>query len=270
MILWDLQKYGDLRAVITDQGECFSYHDLDRMQEEFFSNIQPGSLIFIFAENDMSSLTAYLSCLIHQVVSVMMPADNVQSVNGFLLSEYQPEFIWIIFSKYEKYKKGFIGYKEIFSSFGYVLLERIRWGGRKLHPDLALLLPTSGSMGNPRLVRLSAHNILTNTISICDYMKITKNDRAVTSLPLGYTYGLSLIHTLLYSGGSIFLTKESIVRSTFWRHMEEYDVTIFSGVPYTYECMKKLNINIAHLKKLRMLTQAGGKLSEELQRYRAF
>lgn len=267
MKLWDFQKYRELTAVITDAGQCYYYRDLDWMQQEFFSNIRQGSLVCIFAENDMASLIAYLACLLHGVVSVILPAAGDPVLKDSVLQEYEPDYIWLSSGRYEQSSDRFTRYGDIVYLWDYVLLERGIQDRRKLHPDLALLLPTSGSTGSPQLVRLSVQNIRQNTVSICSYMKITSVDRAVTSLPLSYTYGLSLVNTLLYAGGSILLTGKSVVRHSFWQDLEQYGVTIFSGVPYSYECMKKMNVKIAGLEKLRMLTQAGGKLTEELQGY---
>ena len=267
MLLWDLQKYGDLPAVVTEQGDCYSYHDLDQMQKEFASHIQLDLLVCIFADNNLAALTAYLSCLAGGTVSLLIPAVNQPGPDDPIIQEYQPDYIWLPVEQHQKDETGWSGYREVISYFGYVLLECKSKGYRNLHPDLALLLPTSGSTGNPRLVRLSRHNLWSNTVSICGYMELTRDDRAVTSLPLGYTYGLSVVNTILYSGGSLFLTKESSVSPAFWKHMDQYGVTVLSGVPYTYQCMEKLNINISSLKKLRTLTQAGGKLPEELQMY---
>src|SRR5690606_21007379 len=49
-----------------------------------------------------------------------------------------------------------------------------------LHPDLALLLSTSGSTGAPKLVRLSHRNLTSNARSIAEYLDIGDADRAVT------------------------------------------------------------------------------------------
>lgn len=267
MPLLDLKKYKDLTAVITDQGDYYSYHDLDQLQKEFASYIRPDLLVCIFADNSMAGLTACLACLASGTVSIMIPAGEQARPGNSIIQEYQPEYIWLPLEQHQKKAADWSGCRAVFTSFGYVLLECKGAGYRNLHPDLALLLPTSGSTGNPRLVRLSRHNLHENTVSICEYMKLTREDRAVTSLPLSYTYGLSVVNTILYTGGSLYLTKESIVSQAFWKHMEQYGVTVLSGVPYTYQCMKKLNVNIAYLRKLRILTQAGGKLSEELQMY---
>ncbi len=265
MPLLDLKKYKDLPAVITDQGDYYSYGDLDRLQKEFASYIRPDLLVCIFADNNMAGLTACLSCLASGIVSILIPVGDQARLGSSIIQEYQPEYIWLPLEQHQNNAVDWFGYRAIFTSFGYVLLECTGEECRNLHPDLALLLPTSGSTGDPQLVRLSRHNLHANTVSICEYMKLTRDDRAVTSLPLGYTYGLSVINTILYSGGSLFLTKESIVSPAFWKHMDQYNVTMLSGVPYTYQCMKKLNINISSLKKLRIMTVAGGKLSEALQ-----
>ncbi|MEZ5236896.1 MAG: AMP-binding protein [Acidimicrobiales bacterium] len=80
-----------------------------------------------------------------------------------------------------------------------------------LHPDLALLLPTSGSTGCPKLVRLSRRNLLANAASIAGYLGLHDGDRAISSLPLHYCYGLSVLHAHLHVRGSMVLTESSVV-----------------------------------------------------------
>ena len=55
------------------------------------------------------------------------------------------------------------------------------------HPDLRLLLSTSGSTGDPKLVRLSGNNIASNSGVIAEYLAITPADRAMSTLPLFYS-----------------------------------------------------------------------------------
>ena len=57
-----------------------------------------------------------------------------------------------------------------------------------LHPDLAVLLSTSGSTGSPKLVRLSQDNVLSNADAIVAALSIGPADRAITSLPLHYCF----------------------------------------------------------------------------------
>ena len=52
--------------------------------------------------------------------------------------------------------------------------ERRPGSAHDLHPDLALLLSTSGSTGSPKLVRLSRANVVANARSIADYLGISR------------------------------------------------------------------------------------------------
>ena len=74
----------------------------------------------------------------------------------------------------------------------------------KIYKDLALLLPTSGSTGSIKYVRLTKKNLYANANSIINYLPLNSNDRAITNLPLHYSYGLSVLHTHMLVGGSIY------------------------------------------------------------------
>lgn len=264
---YDLKRFNDLPAVICGEKETYSYSDLDKMQSEFAGYIKERVLICIFADNNIGSLVAYISCLLNRFVPIIMPNKIVKDFGSYIIKEYKPEYVYISVKKYESHKEWVNGFEEKIKFLGYILLKNKSKNGANFYETLACLLPTSGSTGNPKLVRLSYKNILSNTVSICKYMGITKNDRVITSLPISYTYGLSMINILLFSGGSIFLTNESVVMPSFWHHIKQYGITILAGVPYTFECMKKFNISVSELKSLRLMTQAGGRLSDELHKY---
>ena len=87
-----------------------------------------------------------------------------------------------------------------------------------INEKLFLLLSTSGTTGDPKLVRLSKDNLITNTNQIIDYLKIDKSHRSVSTLPIYYTYGLSILNTHLYSGGSIYITKKTFFEKFFWKN----------------------------------------------------
>jgi acyl-coenzyme A synthetase/AMP-(fatty) acid ligase len=135
----------------------------------------------------------------------------------------------------------------------------------KLYPDLMLLLTTSGSTGSPKLVRQSYQNIKANTESIVEYLHIDEGDRAITTLPMNYTYGLSILNTHLHKGAGIILSDASLMEKRFWSLLEQEKATTFGGVPYTFEILKKLHFEKMNVPCLRYITQAGGKLSGELQ-----
>jgi acyl-coenzyme A synthetase/AMP-(fatty) acid ligase len=132
------------------------------------------------------------------------------------------------------------------------------------HPDLALLLTTSGSTGNPRLVRLSRTAVLSNAHAIATALGIARSDVAATTLPLHYTYGLSVLHSHLVSGATVLVTDGTVMQRGFWRDVADHGVTSLAAVPYQCEMLRRLHFNPADHPRLRTLTQAGGRLRPEL------
>lgn len=136
--------------------------------------------------------------------------------------------------------------------------------GVKPHPDLAVLLPTSGSTGNPKLVRLSRQAILTNADAIAQVLHIDADEVAPTCLPLHYSYGLSVLNSHLVRDATVVIEPSGVLSRGFWDAVETYGVTSLSGVPYHYEMLRRLKFDPAKYPTLRTLTQAGGKLRDEL------
>ena len=132
-----------------------------------------------------------------------------------------------------------------------------------LHEDLALLLSTSGSTGSPKLVRLSRANLLANARSIADYLRIRPDDRALTSLPLHYCYGLSVLNSHLVSGATVVLTDLSVADECFWDLAARERATSFAGVPYTFDLLDASGFERRDLPHLRYVTQAGGRMAPD-------
>ncbi|WP_309066938.1 AMP-binding protein [Microbacterium sp.] len=129
-----------------------------------------------------------------------------------------------------------------------------------LHEDLALLMSTSGSTGSPKLVRISGEAVLANAAAIADYLRLTDGDRAITSLPMHYCYGLSVVNSHLLVGGSLVLTERSASDDGFWRRAEEACITGFAGVPYSFDLLDAVGGVERLPSSIRYVTQAGGRL----------
>ncbi len=134
--------------------------------------------------------------------------------------------------------------------------------GRLLHPDLALLLSTSGSTGSPKLVRLSHSNVTSNASAIASALRITASDRGVTSLPLHYCFGLSVLHSHLNVGASVALTSDSVLDDGFWEMVDD-GVTNVAVVPHMVELMEGSGVLERPHRSLRLIAQAGGRMAPE-------
>ncbi len=213
------------------------------------------SLLFCLCRNTVGSLVGYVAFLENGVVPVMLDATKDKVLFERLLQVYSPNYLWM---PKEDWSKG-LG-DILYEIYDYCLVQ-YSTEEISLDDNLALLLTTSGSTGSPKLVRLSYNNIRSNAESIAQYLKITDQERPITSLPMYYSYGLSVINSHLIKGATILLTDKSVLQKEFWEFAKEQKATSIAGVPYTYEILRRLRVMKMDLPHLKTFTQAGGKLN---------
>lgn len=258
----DLKRFGDSPAVADDKGQCISYRELDEFCARMGACLEGRKLAFSFCENGIASISGYVAFLQNRVVPVLLDRNIERGLRDNLIRLYRPEYLYMPGEMAGEIE----GFQMIFRERGYVLCQAEEEHGHPLHEELALLLTTSGSTGSPKLVRQSYENIQVNAASIAEYLAISSGERPITTLPMNYTYGLSIINSHLLQGAEILATNATLMDRRFWQFFKEQRATSFGGVPYTYEILKKLRFFRMGLPSLRTMTQAGGKLTPELHR----
>jgi long-chain acyl-CoA synthetase len=127
--------------------------------------------------------------------------------------------------------------------------------------DIAGIVYTSGSTGEPKGVILSHDNFEANADAIIKYLDLREDDSIMVLLPFCYSYGKSLLNTHIISGGTLVLEKSFMYPNVILDKMVKEEVTGFAGVPSTYSILlNRSNIRNYRFPKLRYLTQAGGAL----------
>lgn len=245
-------------AVIDDSRQSLTYGDICDFSKEFAKHLPARSLIFIMAKNTIGSLLGYTASLSDKIVPLVLSSRIEKGLYEHLRDLYRPEYLWIP----EEMKDEF-GYPEIFSSHGYML---VKTGNEPapMYEELALLLPTSGSTGSPKLVRHSYRNIEANAMNVSYLFRIRPEDRAMAILPMHYTMGLSVIASHLVSGATVLLCDKSMLDKGFWSLLKEERATIFTGVPYSFEILNKMRFFKMDLPDLKVITEGGGKLEDSL------
>ena len=204
-------------------------------------------LVFCMCSGDVASICGYLSAITAGHAVALLDAAAPADLTDALVDRYQPAFI--VRSCDRETPE----------------LQRCGDAGTARPGDeLAVLLSTSGTTGSPKLVRLAQRNIEANATSIAEYLEIDERERAILSLPIHYSYGLSVLNSHLASGASVILTPHSIMRPEFWADAARWQATSFAGVPYSYVILERTGL----LRKaipgtMRNLTQAGGRLAPE-------
>src|SRR5690606_7902161 len=150
-------------------------------------------LVLVEGANRLASLVGYLGALAGGHAVLLVPSES-EPARASLRAAYDPD--------------------AVVGADGAVSLLRAQ-PAHALHPELALLLSTSGSTGSPKLARLSWDNLAASADQIASSLRIRESDCAATTLPLHYCYGLSVVHSHLSRGASIALTDLSVVDECF-------------------------------------------------------
>lgn len=251
------KKDPDKIAAIDDSGEQLSYGDLFRAAIEFAGHLPHRTLIFILAENCIGALIGYLSALNNHVVPLIIGRNTERTQFYALYNEYRPEYLWL-----PEDMISALNLKEIvYTTHGYALV-KTGFDTPDMYDDLALLLSTSGSTGSPKLVRHSYGNIESNARNVMNLFGLTPSERAMASLPMHYTMGLSVITSHLYAGATVLLSGRSLLDPAFWNMMKT--ATSFTGVPYSFDVLARLRFFRMDLPYLKTLSQGGGKLTESM------
>jgi acyl-CoA synthetase (AMP-forming)/AMP-acid ligase II len=237
-----LAERGDRVALVTDAA-TITYAQLARRVAEVAERLGAGRrLVALAAANHPDAVVHYLAALAGGHPLILFGAESDHALAG-VIDGYDPDVIARP------------------DDDGHWRIEERRVANRHaLHPELALLLSTSGSTGSPKLVRLSRENLRSNAEAIAAYLELDDRDRAITSLPMAYCYGLSVINSHLHVGASVVLTNRSVIDSEFWALMRRTGATSFAGVPYTFDLLDRVGFGEMDLPDLRHVTQAGGRL----------
>lgn len=237
----DLAPHGSATAVITADGRHIQHNALAALADALATGFPEGrGLGIIRCRNDLGTLSAYLAALRHGQVALLADADLPATGIEALAAAYQAEWV---------------------ADNGAIQATGLR--GTPIDPRAAVLLSTSGSTGSPRQVVLSAANLDANAAAIVEYLGIGPDERAITSLPFHYSYGLSVINSHLLAGATLLLTDAPLTTRAFWDLCRSGGVTSLAGVPTLYDILARLHIERMQLPTLRTLTQAGGRLAPE-------
>ena len=258
--IWKLEEHAGKTALTDESGVQVTYDTLNTEANRLAERIGHRCLVFSLCRNTIGSVLGYTAFLNGGIVPVMVNSHLEESLLRNLLETYRPEYLWIPADQ----AGSFPGMAEEYGAYGYTLLKTGFDRKYPLYEELALLMTTSGSTGSPKLVRQSYTNVLDNARSIAEYLKLDDTERPISTLPMNYVYGLSIINSHFLAGANLLLTDKGLMQKEFWSFFREAEATSFGGVPYTYEMLDKLRFFRMNLPSLRTMTQAGGKIAPEL------
>lgn len=251
----------------ASSGKWFTRAELARCLSCFSDKLAftQKALGFVFARNDAASLIAYLGSMEAGHAVVMLDPELDLTLASRLILRFQPDFVVAPASQVfdpaicAQYSVRALDPEQ-------VLLRSPLPQLHAVHPDVALLISTSGSTGSPRLVRLSWRNLLSNAVSINQALSTTNRDCAMVTSPIFNGYAQSLIHTHLAAGGSFVLTRDRVISRAFWDTVRKAGCSTIGGTPYFYHLLDRLDLDALGVPRVKKFIQIGGRLSENFAR----
>ena len=228
------------------------------------SHAQPGDRALLLADNSLFWVAAYLGILRAGLVAVPLPAGTRPSELAHIRRHTDARFALV-------QRDVLVRHPECFAEMQVVtdappdacddpvdLPPAPRSGN-----DLAAIMFTSGSTGQPRGVMISHSNIIANTESIVEYLDLTGNDRIMAVLPFHYCFGTSLLHTHLRVGASLVIDPRFMYPELVLQRMIEERCTGFAGVPTHFQILlRSAGFRKRQFPDLRYVQQAGGRLAK--------
>ncbi len=223
---------------------------LDEVKKSLHAPVK--ALVACFTGRDLAGTLAYLAALElgHAVLLKEYPSVSVRDA---LLDVYQPEFL--IESGTDPVPPGYTAKWSFAQTRISVLSTTTR---QEIHPELAVLMSTSGSLGRPKTIRLSYKNIWSNAKSIADTVNLGPEDVGITSLAAEFVFGMSVANSHFAAGARLVLSRLSITSRGFWRLAGTNGVTNFGAVPPSYRMLREMKWQAGAYPKLRLAYQSGG------------
>ena len=261
--MFDLEKYKDNIAVQAENGKKLIYQELHEETRAIAAQLEDRKLTFCLCENTIGSFVGYVAFMTHNIPTVLLDASKDIDIFEDLIDHYQPQYVWCPTDRWQIAEGRWKSFTSITEYEDYTMLQ-VGKPDYEIHPDVLLCLTTSGTTGSPKLVKLTEKNLRCNAESIAEYLHITETERAITSLPMYYSFGMSVINSHLIKGATLLLTDKAVIQREFLNFLKSGMATSIAGVPYTYEMLRRLRFLKMDLPELKTMIQAGGKLNANI------
>ena len=252
------KKPASAMAAIDDAGGQLTYGELVDLRGQLSAVLPERELVFCLCENRVGALAGFLSLYDCKDVCLLLSAHIDKALLKVLDETYGPSYYWMPEAMVEE-----SGYEKVYEYRDFVLCKT----GKKapaLHPDLSMLMTTSGTTGSPKLVRHKYGNIENNAKNVAKVFGWTPEERGIIDLPMQYTMGLNVINSHIYAGATVLLIEVNLMSPKYWAFIKEQKGSNFTGVPFSYEILNRLRFWKMDLPYLTTMAEGGGKLSDTL------
>lgn len=235
----DIKKSGDY-AVRDSDGFAKTYKEIFHKAELWNCIIKTRNVVCVLCDDRFETICFILEMLVAGQALWVLDANMDETLLGRLFDLYRPHYVWIgkdageyLISKYSLQ----IAWTE--AGYSDHQLYRTSLQPYLIHPNLALLLSTSGSTGSPKMVRLSYENLQDQKQRYCTHFHMGYRDKIAAILPLHHIYSLSVCIVHWLCGGCVLIINDILGSKKFKDIYIRECANNIIGVPFTFKMMSK-------------------------------
>ena len=250
-------------AVSDGKGKSISYKALAEKAEKLADHIEERSLVFMLCDHQMETLEVIYMMFYLNRVPLLLSVDIDDKLLDNLISLYRPAYLYCPkgHKKTESFSlcQEFVLDRHVFLKSGFKTYD--------IHPDVALLLSTSGTTGSAKLVKISYENLYDNTEYVVRHLAMEGGQRGLSPLPVNHTYGLAFCLWHWHCGATLYVSSdEMVIGKKFKELFIRAKINNFAATPYVYDMLKKVCFwDEQTLENLNYAMSGGGQISEQNQ-----
>lgn len=221
-------------AIMDDKNHKITYRELGKKACDLAQHVEKRSLVFILCDHGIETVEFIYSILHLNRIPLLLSDDIDEGLLGNLITVYKPQYIYCRNTN------------EICSRYPYEIkmedhiLLKTEMGKYPIHPDVALLLSTSGTTGSPKLVKLTYDNLYNSAEQVCSFMDIHRGQKGISPLSMSYVYGFTFCLWHWYCGATLLTTEESILSNSFHEFYKRERANNFAATPHIYRMLHRI------------------------------
>lgn len=264
-----VSTYANKTALIINQDQ-FSYKTIYEDCQQFVHYIQSiprarCGRVIILSGNSYLTIIAFWSALMCDLVPCIIDPECNPDILKRLIENSTPDVCIYNNLSSEQYNiicKFPVSHITHLPKHVFLKEEFSIPQSKNTESDLAMIMHTSGSTGDPKGVMLSHRNVICAIESISAYLELQSSDVILSVLPMHFDYGLYQILLSFSVGATVVLENSMLFPNLVAQKIENYKVTVLPCVPFMvqlfYLSSERYQFDFS---SLRIVTNTGENLS---------